>query len=176
MSVATDTLRPLITTRQIREFTDEPVSGDELGALVEVARWSGSSSNSQPWRFVAVRDRDLIAQLAQAAMPQTRALTTATAALAISLPADSGHPSSNAYDEGRVAERVLIAAHMLGLGAGIIWIRDEFRPQIQGLLGVGADRMVRTIMAIGQPTDTARAYRQEPGKARLPLDELVSWR
>ena len=40
-----DTVRPLLRTRQVREFTDEPVEHAQLDALADVARWSGSSSN-----------------------------------------------------------------------------------------------------------------------------------
>jgi nitroreductase len=50
-------LRPLLRTRQYREFTGEPVSDEDLRALAQVARWSGSSRNSQPWRFGRPRGR-----------------------------------------------------------------------------------------------------------------------
>jgi hypothetical protein len=43
-------------------------------------------------------------------------------------------------------------------------------------LGVGDDRFVRTIMAVGHPTEAARAFRQPTGQARLPLDQVVTWR
>ena len=45
-----DVLRPLRRTRQIREFEPTPLEPAVLDALVDVARWSGSSQNSQPWR------------------------------------------------------------------------------------------------------------------------------
>ena len=49
-------LRALRKTRQIRSFTDEPVSDDDLHAILEVCRWTGSSMNTQPWQFIVVRD------------------------------------------------------------------------------------------------------------------------
>ena len=174
MSSATEQVKPLIRTRQYREFTDEPLSDDELRALAEVARWSGSSTNSQPWRFLIARDTDVLRRIAELGLPQTRALRTATAGLAITLPDNDSQRNSLAYDDGRVAERVLIAASMLGIGAGITWVRPDVRREIGQLLGVGADRYVRTIMALGHPTERERAPRAAPGQARLPLDELVS--
>lgn len=36
-------LRALRKTRQVRQFTPEPVAEADLQALLEVARWSGSS-------------------------------------------------------------------------------------------------------------------------------------
>src|SRR6185437_3611700 len=49
-------LRPLLRTRQVRQYTDEPVADDAVAALVDVARWTGSSRNEQPWRFIVLRD------------------------------------------------------------------------------------------------------------------------
>jgi nitroreductase len=169
-------VRPLIRTRQYRQFTDEPVSEQHLRALVEVARWSGSGRNTQPWRFIVVRDVPLIRELWQAGIPQTRSLETAMAAIAITLPDESERQIGLAYDDGRVAERLLIAASMLGLGAGICWVRSDVRERVSELLELPADRYVRTIMSVGHPTAEARAYRLPAGHARLPADELTTWR
>jgi nitroreductase len=175
MTDATTAVRPLIKTRQYREFTDAPVTDDQLDALLRVARWSGSAGNSQPCRFIVVRDVELLRRLAELGHPQTRSLTTAMAAVAITLPDDEGREMVHAYDEGRVAERLLIGASMLGLGAGIAWVRPENRQKIGDPLGVAEGRYVRTIIALGHPTDEARQTRPAPGEARLPLEELVEF-
>jgi nitroreductase len=169
-------LKPLIRTRQYRHFTDEPVADEDLAALAEVARWSGSSTNSQPWRFLVVRDVPLLRRIAEIGLPQTRALHSAMAALAITLPDDPARAISHAYDDGRVAERVLVGAGMLGLGAGITWVRPDVRHEVDALLGVGEGRFVRTIMAIGHLAATDRAPKSAPGQARRPLAELLDWR
>jgi nitroreductase len=169
-------VKPLIRTRQIRLFTIEPVADEQLRAIAEVARWSGSSRNSQPWGFVVIKDLSLIRGLAEVGHPQTRSLTTAMAALAITLPVEEGREISLAYDDGRVAERVLIAASMLGLGAGIAWVRADVREEIGRLLDVDEGRFVRTIMSIGHPSAEGLAPKSAPGQARRPVDELVSWR
>jgi nitroreductase len=172
-SFAADRVRPLMRVRQIRDFADRAVSPAELDAIVDVARWSGSSGNSQPWRFIVVRDRDTIRRLAEAAMPQTRALRTAPAAIAIVLPDEAGKAVGNAYDEGRAAERILIAASTLGLGAGITWILADARERTYAILAIPEGRLVRTIVAIGHPSEAARAPKGAPGTARLPRDETV---
>ena len=168
-----DRLRPLRQTRQVREFTAEPVEKEALDAIADAARWSGSSSNTQPWRFIVVTDEAVLRQLAAIGLPQTRSLQTATAAIAIVLPADDGHEVGHAYDEGRAAERILIAANMLDLGAGIGWILSGIRASIGEIFGLPADRMIRTIVAIGHPSDAARQPKAAPGKARLPREETV---
>jgi nitroreductase len=174
-SASLERLRPLISVRQFREFTDEAVSREDLEAIAAVARWSGSSTNSQPWRFVVVQDLTTIRRIAAAGLPSTRSLRTAMAAFALVLPDEPGHQVSYAYDEGRVAERILTAAGLIGLGAGIVWIPPDLRPVVRELLGVPDDHVVRTVMSLGHPTDSARGPRSAPGTARLPLDELVSW-
>jgi len=168
-----DRLRPLRQTRQVREFTAEPVEKEVLDAIANVARWSGSAGNKQPWRFIVVTDEAVLRRLATIGMPQTRSLQTATAAIAIVLPAEDGHEVGHAYDDGRAAERILIAARMLDLGAGIAWIVSGVRAAVGKLLGLPADRMIRTIVALGHPTDAAREPKAPPGKARLPPEETV---
>lgn len=166
-------VRPLLRTRQVREFTDVSPSDAEIHALTEVARWSGSSRNTQPWRFIVIRDRSTIARLHEAGLPQTRSLLTAPAAVAIVLQEEAGAAVSHAYDEGRAAERLLIAAGMLDLAAGIAWIRSEVRPVVRELLGLPADRFVRTIVAIGHSTEGAKRPKSAPGEARLPATDVV---
>jgi nitroreductase len=168
-----DALRPLRRARQVREFTAEPLERDALNALANVARWTGSSRNTQPWRFIVVTEEQTIRHIAEIGMPQTRALTTATAAIAIVLPVDESREIGLAYDDGRAAERILIAAGMLRLGAGIAWVRSDVRSAIGELLGLPADRYVRTIMAVGHPTEAALVPKTAPGEARLPHAETV---
>ena len=166
-------IAPLLRTRQIREFTHEPVDDADLTALTDAARWSGSSTNSQPWRFIVIRDTATLRTIARLGLPMTRSLKTAVAAIAIAIPVEPKRAITHAYDEGRAAERILIAATMLGLGAAITWILGDARDQVNELLHLPDDRRARTVVAIGHPTDAARKRRSTGGKARLPRDEVV---
>jgi nitroreductase len=168
-----DPLRPLRRTRQYREFEAEPLDPGLLDALVDVARWTGSSRNSQPWRFIVITDPATLRAIHEAGLPQTRGLATATAAIAIVLPSDPEGAVADAYDDGRVAERLLVAASILDIGAGISWIRSDVRPAVDALLHLPSNRMVRTIVQLGHPTVGARAPKSAPGTARLPREEVV---
>jgi nitroreductase len=163
-------LSSLRRTRQVRQYTDEPVSEEDLQAILEVARWSGSSSNRQTWTFIVIRDRGVRARLAELA-PNARHVAGAAVAIAIAMGGDNAE--GDAYDEGRAAERILIAATALGLGAGIGWAFEAVRPQIAELLGVTPPVFVRTIVSIGHPTEAARQPKSAPGAARRPLKDLV---
>lgn len=168
-----EAVRPLLRVRQVREFTDTPVDPAALDLIADAARWSGSSRNTQPWRFIVIREPATMRALAEAGLPQTRSLATAGAAIAIVLPMEPGSGVMHGYDEGRAAERMLIAAFLLDLAAGIAWIRSEVRPAVAGLLGLPQDRFVRTVVAIGHPTESARRPKSAPGEARLPREETV---
>jgi nitroreductase len=166
-------VKPLVRVRQIREFTARKVTRAELDAITEVARWSGSSRNEQPCRFIALREPAIIGRIAELGLPQTRGLRSATAAVAIVTPDELERETSRAFDDGRAAERMLIAAHLLGLGGGISRLRPDVREPIGALLHVPASRSVRTIVAFGHPTAEARLPKSAPGTARLPRSETV---
>src|SRR2546425_12302494 len=98
-----DGLRVLRRTRQYREFEPRPVDVADLDALIDVARWTGSSRNNQPWRFILIRDPATIGTIHGLGLPQTRGLATTPAAIAIGLPSDPERAVDDAYDEGRAA-------------------------------------------------------------------------
>lgn len=168
-----DVVRPILRARQVREFTSEPLEPAQLDALADAARWSGSSKNSQPWRFIVIRDPETLRAIHEAGLPQTRSLATAPAAIAITMPAEEGRGISLGYDEGRAAERILVAASMLDIGAGIAWVRGEARATVAEVLGLPDDRFVRTIVALGHPSAAARRPKSARGEARLPRAETV---
>ena len=169
-ATADTVLRALRRTRQVRQFTDEPVTETDLSAILNVARWTGSSMNGQPWTFIVISDRADRERLAELA-PYARHVAGSAVAIAIAMNGDN--PEWDAYDEGRVAERILVAAGALDLGGGIGWALETERPQVTALLGLAAPRFVRTIISLGHPTEQARQPRSAPGTARRPLAELV---
>lgn len=168
-----EAVKPLLRVRQAREFTGKKVTKAELEAITEVARWTGTSRNEQSLRFVVIRSQQRIRAIAEIGMPQTRGLPTATAAIAIVEPNEPERGISRSFDDGRAAERMLIAAHALGLGGGISRVRPDVRAGIDRALNLPANRSVRTIVAFGHPTEDALAPKSAPGRARLPREEIV---
>lgn len=165
-----EAVRPLLRIRQYRHFTEVLPTEAELDAILEVARWTGSGRNTQPWRFIVIRDRAVLRRIQEAGMPQTRSLVSAPVAIAIALENDD---TTDAFDEGRAAERMLIAAQSLGLGAGVAWAARAIRPMVAELLGLPEGWFVRTLVVIGHPTEEAKRPKSPPGTARLPREETV---
>jgi nitroreductase len=159
--------------RQARKYEDRPVSKDTLNSLLEIAQWTGSSRNTQPWHFVVVTDK---AQLKDISQIRTPINWVADAPLAIAIVLNGTSTVSEAYDEGRVTERLLVAARLLGLGGGTAWFGDEDQ-QARGkeILGIPADRTARSVVVLGYPSQL-KDHRPNPAQAgRHPLSEIVSY-
>ncbi len=165
-------LRALRHTRQVRDFRPDPVPDALLEQLLAVARWSGSSTNWQPWTFIVIRDRERLDRLADLA-PTAQHLRRAQLAIAIAMPGEK--PEWEAYDEGRVAERILVAAGALGLGAGIGWAVPSKRDAVAEYLGLEPPAYARTLISIGYPSEAATAPKTAPGQARKPLADIVRY-
>ncbi len=118
-----------------------------------------------------IRDAETRRRIGEVAR-YARYVADAPVAIAVEMPGKD--PESEAYDEGRVAERVLIAAGAQDLGAGIGWADSpEERSAVGALLGVAPPAFVRTILAVGHPTEAALQKRSGPGTGRRPLAEIV---
>jgi nitroreductase len=165
-------LHALRRTRQIRDFRPDPVPDEVLEQILDVARWSGSAKNRQPWTFIVIRQHERLAHLAELA-PNASHLAKAPAAIAIVMPGES--VEQDIYDEARAAERILIAANALGLGAGIGWAIPSKRDAVGEYLDVTPPAFVRTFVSIGYPSDAAMAPKSAPGTARKPLADLVRY-
>jgi len=55
----------LRTTGAIREFTDRPVTRDELARILDVARFAPSGGNQQAWHVVSVEDPTIRARIGE---------------------------------------------------------------------------------------------------------------
>jgi nitroreductase len=57
-TLAEATMKVIQDRRSVREWTDEPVSEQDLGMILEAGRQAPSGENAQPWRFIIVRDAE----------------------------------------------------------------------------------------------------------------------
>lgn len=167
-----DTYRDVLGLRVVRRFLDRPVPADEVAALLEAARWTGSSKNRQGWAFVVIQgpaDRDRVAGAGRFSGP------VRAAPLTIALVRT---PDGNDFDIGRVAQNVMLAAAAHGLGSCPVTLHDQAAAREALRLPEGHD--CRWVVAIGYPDPSAereqRAERRRAGMSgRKPLDGLVHW-
>ena len=160
----------LRTLRAVRSFRPDPVPQEVVDDILEVARWSGSASNKQPWEIVVVRERDTLRSLASV---EGYAGHLAGAPLGIVLVMAGELAEQETYDEGRLAERIMLAAHAHGVGSSIGWIVGSGREAARGLLSIPKGKVVRTAISLGYPDEEARRASAARGQARKSLGEIV---
>ncbi len=166
------TLRTLRNLRQSRQFDGSPMDKADLQRILEVARWTGSSRNSQPWQLVVVDDREQLKRLAHVRELNIW-MQEASAAIAIVLPGDTN--VAHSYDEGRLSERIMLAADALGYGSGTAWYTNEQETSAaKEILQVPVDATLRSLVVIGRVREEAKSG-GKPGSGRKPLDEIVSY-
>src|ERR1700736_4417746 len=156
----TDFLRSL---RAVREFQRKPVPEDVVQDILEVARWSGSASNRQFAQIILTQQRRTLEALA--ALPgYVGHLRGAALAMLLVMPGE--WPEGETFDEGRLAERIMLAAWAHGVGSSIGWLSPEGRDKVKQLVSVPGKQIVRTAISLGYP---ARAPRRGQ---RKPINEL----
>jgi nitroreductase len=160
----------LRSLRAFRSFRPDPVPREAVNDILEVARWSGSASNRQPWEIVVVRDRETLRALASV---EGYAGHLSDAPLGLVLVMRGERPEQETYDEGRLAERIMLAAWAHGVGSSIGWIVGGGRDAAKALLGVPRERTVRTAISLGYPDESVRRPHTGRGRARKPLSEIV---
>nr|WP_158252421.1 nitroreductase family protein [Cryobacterium sp. Y57] len=119
---ALDLVRTLNARPAVRSFTDRPVPLEELTQIIEVARWTGSARNRQPWRFIAVCDKEHLEKLG-ALGAYAQHLASAPCALVL-LSANNGFQDTE-FDLGKVSQTVILTATALGLGSCLATIYPE---------------------------------------------------
>lgn len=166
-----DALAALRSLRQSRRFLPDPVPREDLEQLLEVARWTGSAKNTQPWHLVVVTDPAVNAQLAGCgAFAGFLAGVPASIVVAV-----EGEGRSVAYDDGRLQERVMLAAAALGLGSGTAWFSTaEGRQQVRDLLGIPGHLEPWSAIGLGY-TDTSQEQASPQLSGRKPIEEIASW-
>lgn len=166
-------IEQLLTVRQIRQYQPLAVPEDDLETLLQVARWTGSSRNTQPWHFIVVREQDVLSRISRLRTPIN---WVADAPLAIALVLNGANDIQEAYDEGRVTERIMIAAKVLGLGAGVAWFgNDEQEAEAKRILGIPAERTAHSVVTIGYAVSARDPRPNRAQGGRKPLSELVSY-
>jgi len=166
-------LDPIRRVSQIRQYASEAVPDDVVDKLLELARWTGSAKNGQPWHFIVVRDKDRLKEIS-ALRPNINWLAGAPLGIAIVL--DGAEPMFGAYDEGRLTERLLTGATMLGYGGGTAWFGGPMQDkEAKRILGIPDHLTARQIVMIGRPKSTKDPRPSGPMRGRKPISELVSY-
>jgi nitroreductase len=160
-----DAYRAIVDKRDQRFFLDRPLPDEVLHRVLQAARMTGSSKNSEPNRLVVVRDRARLASLA-ALSPYARFIARSAATIVIA------QTQKHEFDAGRCAQNMMVAAWGEGVGSCPAHLPDT---EVAKLLGIPAALLVNRVIAFGY-VDPARATAPvSVARTRKPLTELVHW-
>lgn len=114
-----DTFLAIASRRDERRYADAAVPPAAAERILDAGRLTGSAANRQPWTFVVPTSRDRVQRLAEAVYVPENVLT---AGLVVGLVVEGRGPT--AFDAGRAAQSMLLAAWNEGLASCPNGIRD----------------------------------------------------
>ncbi len=146
----------------VREFASKKVPGETKRRILEAARLTASSMNTQHWRFVLVQER---ANLTRLAADSTTGKWVEGADFAVIVLTDPKVPGSS-IDAGRVVQDMGIAAWNFGVASGLYTGVGEAR--LRKDYDIPDSMKPSAVLGFGYPN------REILGKKnRKPLEELV---
>ena len=112
----------IMTRTSIRQYTDEPVSKENIETMLRAGMAAPTAVNRQPWHFVVINSKEKLAELAGDG-PRGGMLKKAALAIVVCGNMDKALQGQGqgfwVQDCSAATENILLAANALGLGA--VW-------------------------------------------------------
>ncbi|MCB9453144.1 MAG: nitroreductase family protein [Anaerolineaceae bacterium] len=156
--------------RAVRHFQEKPLPDEAMHRILDAGRRSQSSKNSQPWDFIAIRDRETLQKLSTMGNFLGH-VAGAALCVAIVTPVPGERFAWHMFDTGQAASYMQLAALEIGVGSclGTVYQPDAARE----LLGFPEDKLITIVISFGYPADEAR---QGLGKAgRRDFEDVIHW-
>jgi nitroreductase len=171
--------------RSVRQFKDQPVPDEDLTRILDAARLAPTSGNQQPWKFLVIRDPEVISELKGACVEwslnarRARGMDTspevvetvevsfegyfsAPVYVVVLTDGESMYPTYNHYDGPMGAGYLMLAARALGYGT--VFLTDSVPAEVSKEVLNIPDRYTRVcITPIGVP----ESWPESPQKKEL---------
>lgn len=164
-----DAYLAIASIRVVRDYTSDPVSDVALNRILQAGRATGSSRNVQNWMFYVVRNRETLSRLAECVYAPDN-LRGCQLAIAIAI------TDKNAFDGGRVAQNMALAAWADGIGT--CPNSSKNLEETKCVLGITDDVRISTILSVGYPAEAVGPKDNDPRAIlsridRKPLEEIT---
>ncbi len=158
----------IVTKLEVREFDDNSLVPSEIRLkILEAARLTGSSLNTQPWRFIVVQNQDNLRKLSDDSTSGKWISGANFAIIIITNPYFRFH----LIDAGKVVQNMQLAAWNFGVGSALFTGIDE--QKIRDDFALPLDYKPVIVVGFGYPKK--RITGKSKKKKRLPMTELVSF-
>jgi len=164
MTSAMTPYEALISKRDLRVYTGDPIAEEVMGRILQAGRMAGSAKNKEANRLIVITDVDVMQQVADAG-DFASWIPTSAALVGFAAPAEE----LRLFDVGRQAQNMMIAAHADGVGSCPVTLHHP--DKARAAVGLPDDWEMPMVITLGIPVDD---HPDSPLKRiRVPLDELV---
>ena len=160
-----DVYRAVVDKRDQRYFLPRALPEASLRRILQAARMTGSSKNSEPNRLIVVRERAGLEALA-ALSPFGKFIARSAATVVIA------QTHAHEFDAGRCAQNMMVAAWGEGIGSCPAHLPER---EVARLLHIPPDMVINRVVAFGYVDPARTAPPSSVARRRMPLDELVHW-
>ena len=187
------------TQRAIRRFTGEPISDKVIKRILEAAIRAPSGRNTQPWRFVIIRDaatkreigeyyrlaceaagigQEPIPGLSKKVNDSVTHLANHMGEAPVLILACYEYLNEDTVGTSTLltgssiypaVQNLLLAARALGLGTALTTVHSMFESEIKALLGIPPNVQTAALIPLGYPSPEERFG----GSRRRPVAEVT---
>lgn len=164
-----DVAEAIRTKRAVRKFRTDPISEGEAKFILNAGRRAQSSKNSQPWHFIAIRERQRLEALSKLGTFASH-LSGASLGVAILTP-DPSQRWSIMFDAGQAAAYMQIAGWSIGVASCLATIYEP--DAARELLQFPEEYHLRAALSFGYPADPNVFTSPGKGGGRRSMDEIL---
>jgi len=151
----------------VRDYKPDPIPEELLHKILQCARWSPSSSNTQKWSFIVIQDRETLQKLGKIA---TQGPFIGQAPLAIAVVMDDAPRPQ--LDAGRALQQMELMAWSEGVGMCFVGVREaDQQVAVKELLGIPEKMELITLLPFGYRADIPKPA----GTPRKAMNEIIHW-
>jgi len=165
----------------VRTYLDQRVEDEKIAAILEAARLAPSARNAQPWRYIVIKDKQTITELADTGRLNSWIKSAPVIVVACADPSEDVTNNGMDYfllDVGISMEHLVLQATELGLGT--CWLAGYNEEKVKAVLGVPKGIRVVAMTPLGYPAEKPSIRESVTktlarSKNRKPLDEIVRY-
>ena len=151
-----DTLQAIRSRISVRQYSDRPISDENLHKILEAGMSGPSCVNSRDWSFIVVRSKEMLNKMADTNGRPAAPLRSAQVGILVCGDLErafQGAPDYWVVDGSIAAQNMILAAHAMGIGS--VWLGTW--PQMNrvnaqaALFGLPETQIPHSIIAFGYP-------------------------
>src|SRR3989338_5866600 len=167
-----DVLETIKTRRSIRKYTEEPVSWDDIGTIIDAGKSATSAGNLQNWKFLVVKNEAKRKAIAEACLQQYWMASAPVHILVVAVPRKAvqfygirGERLYSIQNCAAACQNIILAAHQLNLGT--CWVGAFDENALKRACGISDEGRAQAIITVGHPAE------EPPEPTHLKMETVV---